>query len=219
MLRSTRKEIPSKAFMSNCAGVIAICILLLATTVIIPQGSVYNGLLPSAFAQQGEEDEEEQERQEQDEEGAAEEEEGLPTAETISAELADEEEEEATDLPTAEIISNGTEGIAPATFEFEANITGGTEPYTISWDFDDEGEESNEETVLHTFEEAGTYNVNLTATDSEDQTASDSIEINVEEPGAAEEEVTEPGAAEEVTEPGAAEEEVTSLADLKETAA
>jgi PKD repeat protein len=176
MLRSTRKETSSKALVSNCAGVIAICILLLATTVIIPQGNLYNGLLPSAYAQQGE-DEQEQERQEQDEEGAAAEEE-LPTAETISAEL---EEEEAPELPTAEIISNGTEGVAPATFEFEANITGGTEPYTISWDFDDDSEESNEQTVVHTFEEAGTYNVTLTATDSEDQTASDSMEIDIRE--------------------------------------
>jgi PKD repeat protein len=32
-----------------------------------------------------------------------------------------------------------------------------------------------------TFSEAGTYNVNLTITDSEDQIASDSIEITVEE--------------------------------------
>jgi hypothetical protein len=29
-----------------------------------------------------------------------------------------------------EIISNGTEGVAPATFEFEVDIRGGTEPYT-----------------------------------------------------------------------------------------
>jgi PKD repeat protein len=58
------------------------------------------------------------------------------------------------------------------------------EPYTISWDFDDdEVEESDdEETVLHTFEEAGTYNVILTATDSQDQIASVSMEITVEEP-------------------------------------
>jgi PKD repeat protein len=84
---------------------------------------------------------------------------------------------------TAEIISNGTQGVAPATFDFEANITGGTEPYTISWDFGDDSEESdNEETVSHTFDEAGTYNVTLTATDSEDQNASVSLEINVEEP-------------------------------------
>jgi PKD repeat protein len=82
---------------------------------------------------------------------------------------------------TAEIISNGTQGVAPATFEFQANLTGGTEPYTISWDFDDDSEESDEQNVVHTFEEAGTYNITLSVTDSEDQTASDSIEITVEE--------------------------------------
>ena len=82
---------------------------------------------------------------------------------------------------TAEIISNGTQGVAPATFEFQANLTGGTEPYTISWDFDDDSEESDEQNVVHTFEEAGTYNVTLGVTDSEDQTASDSIEITVDE--------------------------------------
>ncbi|MDW0141150.1 MAG: PKD domain-containing protein, partial [Nitrososphaeraceae archaeon] len=82
---------------------------------------------------------------------------------------------------TAEIISNGTQGVAPATFEFQANLTGGTEPYTYVWDFDDDSEESDEQNVVHTFEEAGTYNITLTVTDSEDQTASDSIEITVDE--------------------------------------
>jgi hypothetical protein len=82
---------------------------------------------------------------------------------------------------TVEIISSSIKGIAPATFEFEANITGGTEPYTINWNFDDDSEESNEDNVVHTFEEASTYNVTLTATDTDDQTASDSVEIQVEE--------------------------------------
>src|ERR687892_563848 len=82
---------------------------------------------------------------------------------------------------TAEIISNSTEGVAPATFEFQANLTGGTEPYTYLWDFGDGSEESDEQTVLHTFEEAGIYNVTLTATDTDDQDASASIEISVEE--------------------------------------
>jgi PKD repeat protein len=91
-------------------------------------------------------------------------------------------EEELTNFLTAEINSNDTEGVAPATFEFEADIAGGTEPYTVSWDVDNDGiVESNEETVVATFNEAGTYNVTLTITDSEDQTASDSIEITVEE--------------------------------------
>ena len=82
---------------------------------------------------------------------------------------------------TAEIISNGTQGVVPATFEFQANLTGGTEPYTVNWDFGDDSEESDEQNVVHTFEEAGTYNITLTVTDSEDQTASDSIEITVDE--------------------------------------
>ncbi|HEX6253107.1 MAG TPA: PKD domain-containing protein [Nitrososphaera sp.] len=96
-------------------------------------------------------------------------------------------EEESIELLTVGIISNGTEGVAPATFEFQANLTGGTEPYTISWDFGDGSEGSDEQTVLHTFEEAGTYNVTLAATDTDNQNASDSIEINVEEPAVEEE--------------------------------
>jgi plastocyanin len=86
---------------------------------------------------------------------------------------------------TLDLVSNDTTGVAPATIEFEANIEGGTEPYTINWDFDDGSEESDEETVEHTFDDAGTYDVNLTATDALNQTASDSVEITVEEPSPA----------------------------------
>jgi PKD repeat protein len=82
---------------------------------------------------------------------------------------------------TVGIISNGTESVVPATFEFQANLTGGTEPYTYIWNFGDGSEESDEQTVLHTFEEAGTYNVTLAATDTDNQNAFDSIEISVEE--------------------------------------
>src|SRR5919106_135399 len=98
---------------------------------------------------------------------------------------------------TVEISSNDTEAIAPATFEFEADVGGGTGPYTYSWDFDDESsEESDEQTVSHTFEEADSYDVSLTVTDSGSQSASDSVEITVEE----EEEVEEEPAEEEVEE-------------------
>src|SRR5918996_516481 len=70
--------------------------------------------------------------------------------------------EQAQEVPTSpltvEITSSDTEAIAPATFEFEADVGGGTEPYTYSWDFDDESsEESDEQTVSHTFEETGSY--------------------------------------------------------------
>jgi PKD repeat protein len=118
--------------------------------------------------------------------------------ETITQVPGEEElaEEVSTELLTAEIISNGTQGVAPATFEFQANLTGGTEPYTYVWDFGDGSEESNEQTVSHTFEEAGTYNVTLGVTDSEDQTASDSIEINVEAAPSPPTTITEPLTAE-----------------------
>src|SRR5215218_7288418 len=87
---------------------------------------------------------------------------------------------------TVEIISSDTEGVAPATFELEAEVTGGMEPYTISWDPGDGSVESDEddddETVEHAFEEAGRYNVDAIVTDSSGRTTSDSIRITVEPP-------------------------------------
>jgi PKD repeat protein len=160
MLRSTRKKVSSKILKSNSAGVLALWILLLATVIIIPQGSLYSGLLPSAAYAQQSEDEEKQQSQEQD------------------GQTSDQARDESTQDLTVEIISpNGTRGVAPATFEFEANVTGGTEPYTLRWDFDDGSRASDKETVEHTFDEAGTYNVTLNATDADDQTASDSLKI------------------------------------------
>jgi PKD repeat protein len=86
-------------------------------------------------------------------------------------------------LTSVDIISNDTEGVAPATIEFEANVTGGLEPYTYSWDFGDGSLESDDdETIDHTFDEAGTYNVDLTVIDSSGRTVSDSILITVEAP-------------------------------------
>jgi len=46
-----------------------------------------------------------------------------------------------------EITSSDTEGVAPATFDFEANVTGGMEPYTIRWDFGD-GDSDEEEAAM-----------------------------------------------------------------------
>src|ERR687892_288969 len=85
-------------------------------------------------------------------------------------------------LASVNIISNGTQGIAPATFEFEANVAGGTGPYTYSWEFGDgSSRESNARTVSHTFDQAGRYNVGLVVMDSRNQIAFDSIAITVEE--------------------------------------
>lgn len=90
------------------------------------------------------------------------------------------EGEEIASILTVEVITNGTEGEAPATFIFEADTIGGTEPYTVIWDFGDGSEGSDEQTVEHTFDEAGTYNVDVNVTDSDGETASDSLEITVD---------------------------------------
>jgi PKD repeat protein len=103
------------------------------------------------------------------------------TAEEEEEGATAEEEAETGNLPTVEIISNGMEGVAPATFEFGAHITGGTESYTISWDFGDGSEVSDEENVAHTFEEPSRYNVAVTITDSNGETASDNLDVTVEE--------------------------------------
>lgn len=63
------------------------------------------------------------------------------------------------DNPIVEIISNDVAGATPATFEFEAQISGGTRPYTFSWDFGDGSEGSDEKIVEHTVEEPDTHNV------------------------------------------------------------
>src|SRR5215212_2888635 len=82
-----------------------------------------------------------------------------------------------------EITSSDTEGVAPATFDFEANVTGGTVPYTYSWDFGDGSvvERGDDETVDHTFDVAGNYTVSATVTDSTGRTVSDSIVVAVHE--------------------------------------
>jgi PKD repeat protein len=109
---------------------------------------------------------------------------------------------------TVDITSSDTEGgIAPATFEFEAGVAGGTEPYTYSWDFDGEGSSDDDDVIDHTFDEAGSYDVGLTVTDSIGQSASDSMEITVEEAPADEEDEEQPPAAEEVEAPEEEEEE------------
>src|SRR5215218_4703210 len=153
MLRGTRENISLLASISNCAGVMALCFLLLATTAVVLPQNLHSSLLQPAYAQQVEEEGEE----------------GTTTTTTpLTAEI--------TSNYTAD-----DDHVAPATVSFAADASGGTGPYTVNWNFGDDSEESDEQTVSHTFTEAGNYTVTLTVTDSEDQTASDTLELTVEE--------------------------------------
>jgi hypothetical protein len=87
-----------------------------------------------------------------------------------------------TEPVAAQIIPNATQGTAPFTIEFKANVSGGTGPYNVIWDFGDNAEENNEQSVVHTFEKAGRYSVSLAVTDSGSQNASSSTTIRVGEP-------------------------------------
>jgi PKD repeat protein len=119
-----------------------------------------------------------------------------------SGQVQQTETDESISPLAGQFFSSSSEGIAPATIEFAAVISGGSGPYTINWDFGDgsEGESDNDEDIAHTFEEAGTYTVTVIATDSAGQVVSGSLEITVEE-APAEEVEEQPTTAEEEVEP------------------
>src|SRR5215216_3016387 len=191
MLRGTRENISFLASISNCAGVMALCFVLLATTVVVSPQTLHSTLLQPAYAQQVEEEGEEGTTdtgtEEEREEGTTDtgtEEEGEEGTTDTGTEEEGEEGTTTTESLTAEISSNYTaeeDHVAPATFSFNATIAGGTEPYTVNWNFGDDSEESDEQSVVHTFNEAGNYTVTLTITDSEGETATDTLELTVEE--------------------------------------
>src|SRR5215212_7920418 len=56
MLRGTRENISFLASISNCAGVMALCFVLLATTVVVSPQTLHSTLLQPAYAQQEEEE-------------------------------------------------------------------------------------------------------------------------------------------------------------------
>jgi hypothetical protein len=80
----------------------------------------------------------------------------------------------------AGIIANATQAYTGATIKFDASIRGGTPPYTYSWS-SDLGLIDQDRSITLNFFEPGTFTYILTATDSNGQTASDSIQITVEE--------------------------------------
>jgi hypothetical protein len=80
----------------------------------------------------------------------------------------------------AEIIANATQVYTGSTIKFDASIRGGAPPYSYSWS-SDLGLIDQDRSITLNFFESGTFTYILTATDSNGQTASDSIQITVEE--------------------------------------
>ena len=77
----------------------------------------------------------------------------------------------------AEINASPKSGWAPLTVNFAGSASGGTEPYSYSWDFGD-GASSSEQIPSHTYSQAGDYTVTLTVTDRENNQDDDSLIIN-----------------------------------------
>jgi hypothetical protein len=62
---------------------------------------------------------------------------------------------------------------------FSASVTGGTPPYTYSWDFGDLTEHRTEASPVHSYTRLGTYTVTLTVTDAAGETAVRTMTVTV----------------------------------------
>lgn len=94
-----------------------------------------------------------------------------------TAEVPNEEPEMSVMIQT-----DRTSGDTSTMFRFRASVTGGESPYSFQWLLDG-GTEKQTRTFVHSFEEAGTYNLTLTVTDDAGVEVSDSIEIEIDEAG------------------------------------
>ena len=85
--------------------------------------------------------------------------------------------------PTATLIADKTSGNAPLEVRFDASKSSDPEKDELTYllDFGD-GSQSTESIISHTFENAGSYVVSLTVTDTEGATDTDQVTINVDQP-------------------------------------
>ncbi len=62
---------------------------------------------------------------------------------------------------------------------FDASATGGTAPYSFTWDFGDLSDKRTEQTVQHAYTRPGTYTVTLTASDAAGATSVSTVVVTV----------------------------------------
>jgi PKD repeat protein len=81
---------------------------------------------------------------------------------------------------TAMASAQPTTGNAPLGVTFTGSATGGTAPYSFSWNFGD-GTTSTAQSPSHTYSTAGTFNATLTVTDTSSpaKTATSTVTVNV----------------------------------------
>jgi len=70
-----------------------------------------------------------------------------------------------------------TSGVIPFNVSFKAVPIGGASPYSFEWDFGDQTSTSSERNPTHEYTTAGTYTATVTVTDSQQETALDSLTI------------------------------------------
>ncbi|HEU4444471.1 MAG TPA: PKD domain-containing protein [Nitrososphaeraceae archaeon] len=156
-------------------GLPVLVVLIASSLVFAPMGYYYNmaGVINKVYAQ---EEGEEVEVTTEEEEPATAGEVVVDEQQPITATT-----EEGQQPLSASFTIDSTNGdTAPATFLFESDPEGGTEPYTFSWDFGDGSQQSNEQFITHTFQNPGTYQITLIVTDSAGQTASDTDQVTVQ---------------------------------------
>ena len=65
---------------------------------------------------------------------------------------------------TMSLTATPKSGEAPLSVTFDAVVNGGVQPYIVNYDFED-GQTAQGQIVIHTYNQAGVYNVTVTATD------------------------------------------------------
>lgn len=82
---------------------------------------------------------------------------------------------------TLKLIATPQSGMAPLAVTLNSLVSGGQGPYIVNYNFGD-GTSYQGQTLIHTFNQAGTFNVTVTATDSNGTVREASIMIHVSQP-------------------------------------